>query len=102
MPDSSTFLVSYAEELTDEDRVALDRPGFTLYPPGAKVSNAWFDGHERPAEFHARQWVRVHAQDSEEAMRLVTEVLGRKPEGLDTFQDMVSDDLRGRGRSRKA
>ena len=94
------FLVSYAEELTDEDRVALDRPGLMLYPPGARVSDAWFKDRGRPSEFHARQWVRVEAQDGTEAKRLLTEALGRTPEGLEAFQDMVRTDFRERGSSR--
>jgi hypothetical protein len=94
MTDSSTFLVSFAEELTDEDRVALDRPGFRLYPPGSKVSDVWFRGQERSPQLHGRLWVRVQAQDSNEATRLVTEVLGRRPGGLVAFGDMIRDDPR--------
>jgi hypothetical protein len=95
MTDSSTFLVSFAEDLTDDDRAVLDRPGFRLYPRGLKVSEKWFEGRAR-SELHGRQWVRVQAHNSEEAKRLVTEVLGRRPEGLEAFREMISDNLRER------
>jgi hypothetical protein len=34
MGGSWTYYAVYTEELTQEDRVALDRPGFKLYPDG--------------------------------------------------------------------
>jgi len=100
MTDSPTFLVSYAAELTDDDRFALDRLSFELFPTGS-ASDVCFESSETPAQLHARQWMRVQAQDSEAAERLVTEVLGRRPEGLNAVQDMVSRFSRG-GRRRKA
>ena len=84
MSAADDFLVTLAEDLTEDDRVALDRPGFKLYPPGSQVSDAWFQGRERPP-LHGRHWVRVRAKNSEDAKRQVTEVLGRTPEGLEAF-----------------
>ena len=79
MTDSPTFLVSYAADLTDDDRAALDTLRDRLYPPGSKAPDVRFQGPETPAELHARQWTRVQARDGEAAERLVADVLGRKP-----------------------
>jgi len=96
MPDSPTFLVSYAADLTDDDRVALDRLSFRLYPPGSTASDVLFQPQgTTSAQLHARQWTRVQARDSEAAERLVTEVLGRQPEGLSAFADDVSNGSAG-------
>jgi hypothetical protein len=64
------------------------------------VSEKWFEGGER-AQLHGRQWVRVPAQSSEQAKRLVTEVLGRRPQGLAAFQDMIRENPRQPDRRRQ-
>jgi hypothetical protein len=95
MTDSPTFLVSYAADLTDDDRAALDTLRHRLYPPGSKAPDVRFQGPETPAELHARQWTRVQARDGEAAERLVADVLGRKPEGLNAFQVEISNGSAG-------
>jgi len=87
MANSWTHYVVYTEPLTDDDRAALDRPGFKLYPDGISVSDAWFVGTEKPpTEFHVRQVVRLEADNAEEATSRVVEALGRKPDGLTAFR----------------
>jgi hypothetical protein len=87
MANSSTYYAVYTEELTEDDRAALDRPGFKLYPDGIQVSDAWFVGAENPpVEFHSRQIVRMEAESAEQAVSRVVEALGRTPEGLQAFR----------------
>ncbi len=83
-----TYFVMYAEDLADDDRTALTRRDWKLYPNGFEVSDAWFVGadHPPPIDFHARQVIRLQADDGEAAKALVVDALGRTPEGLEAVR----------------
>ena len=87
MAGSWTYYVVYFEPLTEDDRVALDRPGFKLFPDGRSVSDAWFEGAAALApESDVRQVVRLEADTAEEAEARIVVALGRMPRGLTAFR----------------
>ncbi len=90
MTSHSVFFVSYEEELARDDQDALTRPGWKFYPNGIG-STAAYRGEEMPPVRY-RQVVRVPAEDAREAMRLVTEALGREPERLRAHESKVADE----------
>jgi len=73
-----TFFVSYEGELTDEDLEALRRPNWKLFEIGSPAASR----DERMPPVKWRQVVRLRAADGEQAMELVVEALGRRPDGL--------------------
>ena len=75
------FWLRYPGEMTAEDRVSLNRPGFKLYVNGYGVSDAWY-GNEGPSKITTYQVIRVEADGPEHARRQVVEALGREPDDL--------------------
>ncbi len=83
MSEPAYYFVSYPGELTADDRVKLDRPGFKVYENGYGVSNAYWPGSaSAPTEFTTYQVVRVTAGSEEDARAQVVVALGRAPEGM--------------------
>jgi hypothetical protein len=74
MTDQLEFFVSYAGEMTPHDREALTRTDWK-FSKNEGVGGARWQGEGKP-------FVRVRANDAEEAMRLVAEAIGRRPHGL--------------------
>ena len=82
MTRPEVFFAYFPGELSDDDRVALDRPGFKLYENGVGFSNpVWLlEGCSGDAErFHV---VRVPAKSAIEARDKVVHALGRAPRDL--------------------
>lgn len=82
---TNTFWASYPAEMTDDDRVRLDRPGFKLYVNGYGVSSV-FQGDEGAAAFTTYQVVRLTADGPEDARHRIVDALGREPEGLNIVE----------------
>jgi hypothetical protein len=74
MTDQREFFVSYAGEMTPHDREALTRTDWR-FDKNEGVSSGRWQGEGKP-------FVRLRANDAEEAMRLVAEAIGRRPDGL--------------------
>ena len=74
MSDQREFFVSYAGEMTPHDREALTRMDCKVYTNEGGGTARW-QGEGKP-------FVRLRANDAEEAMRLVAEAIGRRPQGL--------------------
>ena len=73
MTDQREFFVSYAGEMTAQDREALTRTDW-------EVSKSEGGGGRWQGE--GKSFVRLRASDAEEAARLVAEAIGRRPNGL--------------------
>jgi len=74
MTDQREFFVSYAGAMTPDDREALTRMDWKIYKNEAVSTGRW--------QGEAKPFVRLRANDAEEAMRLVAEAIGRRPPGL--------------------
>jgi hypothetical protein len=74
MADQREFFVSYAGAMTPHDREALARTERKIYKNEGGGTGRW-QGEGKP-------FVRLRANDAEEAMRLVAEAIGRRPPGL--------------------
>ena len=74
MTDQREFFVSYAGAMTPLDREAFTRTDWKIYKNQGGGTGRW-QGEGKP-------FVRLYANDAEEAMRLVAEAIGRRPPGL--------------------
>ena len=74
MTDQREFFVSYAGEMTPHDREALTRTDRMFFKNEGGDTGRW-QGEGKP-------FVRLRANDAEEAMQLVAEAIGRRPRGL--------------------
>ena len=74
MTDEREFFVSYAGAMTPHDREALTGADLEVYKNEGGGTGRW-QGEGKP-------FVRLRANDAEEAMRLVAEAIGRRPPGL--------------------
>ena len=74
MTDQREFFVSYAGAMTPLDREALTRMDWKIYKIEGGATGRW-QGEGKP-------FVRVRANDAEEAMQRVAEAIGRRPQGL--------------------
>jgi hypothetical protein len=74
------YFVTYEGRLDDEARVALSRPGWTLYENGVG-STAGYEDEEMPP-IRWRQVVRVPARTANDALDLVIQALGERPPGI--------------------
>jgi hypothetical protein len=78
---NGVFFAAYPGELTPDDRIALDRPGFKVYEDGIEAS-AVFSGGEAPSDWTTYQVVRLRAGSVESAREQVVSALGRVPDDL--------------------
>jgi hypothetical protein len=78
------FFAVYLGELTAEDRIALDRPGFKVYENGVGIKDSFvWQAEGASSEFTmAHQVVRVTAASAADARQQIVEALGREPDGL--------------------
>ncbi len=76
------FFARFAGELSDDDRIALDRPEFKLYEGRSAGTGAPSPGGAESPDYHV---VRVAARDADEARQEVVRVLGREPTGLEVM-----------------
>ena len=87
------FFVGFQGNLSDDDRLALDRPGFKLYEDGVGLSEPFFvmEGCSADdiASFHV---VRVPARSMIEARDRVVQALGHSPLNLKVWEP--SDEAR--------
>ncbi len=87
------FFVGFQGDLSDDDRFALDRPGFKLYQDGVGISQPFFVMEGCSADdvesFHV---VRVPARNMIEARDRVVHALGHSPRDLKVWEP--SDDVR--------
>jgi hypothetical protein len=74
MTDQREFFVSYAGAMTPHDREALTRTDW-------KIDKLEGGGTGR-RKGEGKPFVRLRANDAEEAIRLVAEAIGRRPHGL--------------------
>lgn len=80
------FFASFRGDLSDDDRLALDRPGFKLYENGAGFSKPFWvmEGcSDDVEEFHV---VRVPARSAIEARDVVVHALGHSPRDLKVWE----------------
>ena len=80
MATSREFSVSFFGEVTVEDRDALSRRGWDLEEDAFGVAVAAPDG--TLSEIRCRHVVRLLATHREQAVRLVVDALGRRPEDV--------------------
>jgi hypothetical protein len=73
------YLVTYAGQMTAEDRAALQRPGFAPSAHGFEVSSPNLHGGWSMTAYQA---VRVTAASAEDARQQVIEAMGREPADL--------------------
>ncbi len=80
------FFAYFRGELTEDDRIALDRPGFKLYENGVGISKPFWllEGCSDDVDtFHA---VRVPARSAIGARDKVVHALGRSPQDLKVWE----------------
>jgi hypothetical protein len=79
------FFVYFSGELSDDDRVALDRPGFNMYENGIAVSEPFFLPEGCADDLDTYTVVRVPAKSVLEARDAVVHALGRTPDDLNVW-----------------
>ena len=80
------FFLRLPGELTADDRIALDRPGFKLYEHGDGVTEAV--AGEPPRDLAVFHVIRVAAGDRDKARQEIVSALGREPEGLEIMYEL--------------
>lgn len=86
MAASHEYFAAFQGELSDDDRSALDRPGFRLYENGVDFSKPFWvlEGcSDNPPAFHV---VRVPARSAIEARDVVVHALGHSPPDLKVWE----------------
>ncbi len=82
---SADYFVSFALNLSDEDREALDRPDFRLYEQAPAPVDV-----RRPASDVPRHLIRVSARAPDDARRALVSTLGREPAELEVIYAVES------------
>lgn len=86
MTPPEEFFACFRGELAEDDRLALDRPGFALYENGVGISKPFWllEGCSDNVDmFHA---VRVPARSAIEARDKVVHALGRSSQDLKIWE----------------
>jgi hypothetical protein len=75
---SQRFVVGFQGELASEEQDALQRAGYAVFANAAQAGPVyWPDEGEPPADWDARHAVQLEADDRDDALRKVVEVMGR-------------------------
>jgi hypothetical protein len=78
------FLIRFEGDLSNQDRQALNRPGWLLYENSMGSGAAW--GAESPIAEMAKHVVRIDdAPTANDALEDVLRALGRRPDKLEVY-----------------